>query len=502
MQNVEQAPNLYIAMTRAYISGSPEVAHARVALESSTRRWVDLALGDSEVGDRDAIVRILEDVLFANMVGLVTGGRAPGEIADELELAARTLLQATMSERRRTSPPAVHHEDPRLRGRDAAAGDGEAGRLRAHRDDRAERFPYYTTFPFAWYRACDTSRPRPRHGAADAPPRARPRPLARRAAARRTSWTRTARTSARTSRSAAGSKVATSCARTTGGSTTATAATCASRTATARTPRPGSVRIPTVDVNGFVMFWYHPDPQQAPLWEIPDLPEYATDAWTEPIVAEWNVRCPWQELAENGPDFVHLKTVHGAATVPEVESITYDGWCNHIRARVDFATPRGPQPGRIDTDSWGPGFRPRPLHRHHRHGVLRHDDTDRLGVDAVDQGLQGQEARHATRSRSSKTTRVGEALVRDLRKQMAEDNVIFDNKIHVASPRSPTGTVRSSRSASGPQFYAPGSANDVVIVTVAAQPRRRRSSALRPPFPTDRTRASLRVGYTSPWIRS
>ena len=129
------------------------------------------------------------------------------------------------------------------------------------------------------------------------------------------------------------------------------------------------------------MFWYHPDPRQAPLWEIPDLPEYATDEWTEPIVAVWNVRCPWQELAENGPDFVHLKTVHGAATVPEVESITYDGWFNHIRARVDFATPRGPQPGRIDTDSWGPGFSVARFT-----GIIdtvfsRHDDADRLGVD-------------------------------------------------------------------------------------------------------------------------
>jgi AcrR family transcriptional regulator len=93
VQNIERAPNLYVAMTRAYISGSPEVAHARVAMESSTRRWVDLALGESVVGDRDAIVRILESVLFANMVGLVTGGRAPGDIADELELAARTVLR-------------------------------------------------------------------------------------------------------------------------------------------------------------------------------------------------------------------------------------------------------------------------------------------------------------------------------------------------------------------------------------------------------------------------
>jgi len=93
VQNVEKQPRLYVALTRAYIAGSPEVAHARPALESATRRWVDLALGDHEVGDRNAIVRILEDVLFANMVGLVTGGRAPGEIADALELAARTLLR-------------------------------------------------------------------------------------------------------------------------------------------------------------------------------------------------------------------------------------------------------------------------------------------------------------------------------------------------------------------------------------------------------------------------
>ena len=93
VQNIEQAPNLYVAMTRAYISGSPEVAHARVAMESSTRRWVDLALGEIVVGDRDAIVRVLESVLFANMVGLVTGGRAPENIADEIELAARTVLR-------------------------------------------------------------------------------------------------------------------------------------------------------------------------------------------------------------------------------------------------------------------------------------------------------------------------------------------------------------------------------------------------------------------------
>lgn len=93
VQNVEKAPDLFVAVTRAYISGSPEVAHARAALESSMHQWIDLALGDSQIADRNEIVRILEAVMFANMVGLVTGGRAPSEVAGELERAVRVLLR-------------------------------------------------------------------------------------------------------------------------------------------------------------------------------------------------------------------------------------------------------------------------------------------------------------------------------------------------------------------------------------------------------------------------
>ena len=70
---VDDTPNLYIALTRAYIAGTPDVAHARNTLEASMRGWIDLALGDRDVGNRDVIIRILENVLFANMVSLVTG---------------------------------------------------------------------------------------------------------------------------------------------------------------------------------------------------------------------------------------------------------------------------------------------------------------------------------------------------------------------------------------------------------------------------------------------
>ena len=92
MRRVEDEPNLYIAMMRAYISGVPEVAHVRTGMETSMQTWVDTALGDAEVDDRPAVVAILEAVLFAGMVGLVTGGRKPSDVADDLERAARRLL--------------------------------------------------------------------------------------------------------------------------------------------------------------------------------------------------------------------------------------------------------------------------------------------------------------------------------------------------------------------------------------------------------------------------
>jgi AcrR family transcriptional regulator len=92
VQRIEQEPDLYVALTRAYISGAPEVGHARPALERSMRQWVAAALEGSDIGDQEAVIEVLENVLFANMVGLVTGGRAPADIGPALERAVRTVL--------------------------------------------------------------------------------------------------------------------------------------------------------------------------------------------------------------------------------------------------------------------------------------------------------------------------------------------------------------------------------------------------------------------------
>ena len=93
VRQVERAPALYVALTRAYISGSPDVAHARGALEASTTRWIEVALAGSDVANRDGVIEVLEAVLFATMVSLVTGGTAPGDVGPALDRAVRTVLR-------------------------------------------------------------------------------------------------------------------------------------------------------------------------------------------------------------------------------------------------------------------------------------------------------------------------------------------------------------------------------------------------------------------------
>lgn len=198
----------------------------------------------------------------------------------------------------------------------------------------------------------------------------------------------------------------------------------------------GSARIPsypTVDRNGFIFFWYHPR-GEAPLWEVPVVEEVGDPQWTDYAPAIWKVRAPWQELAENGPDFVHLRTVHGAVDVPDLESYECDGFTAKMRASVRFDTPRGPQAGRIDTDSWGPGF-----------GVARFTGIlDALFV-AVNTPIDFEFTEVSfnyilkklgdTPEDLERTRRVGDAMIADLKKQEAEDIVIFDHKIHIPNPK-------------------------------------------------------------------
>ncbi len=94
VQRMEDEPTLFVALLRAYLSGAPEVRASREGMQSSMREWVDSALGQTEVPDREGVVSILEAVLLAGLVSLVMGANSPADIGDDLERAARLLLAA------------------------------------------------------------------------------------------------------------------------------------------------------------------------------------------------------------------------------------------------------------------------------------------------------------------------------------------------------------------------------------------------------------------------
>ena len=94
VQRMEDEPELFVALVRAYLSGAPEVRHASAAMQSSMRVWINSALGSAPVPDRDAVIAILEAVLLTGLVSLVIGNRSPADIGDDLERAARLLLKA------------------------------------------------------------------------------------------------------------------------------------------------------------------------------------------------------------------------------------------------------------------------------------------------------------------------------------------------------------------------------------------------------------------------
>jgi TetR/AcrR family transcriptional regulator, cholesterol catabolism regulator len=93
VRDVEQSPALVIALTRAFISGSREVGHLRPGLDASMRRWIEVALDDVTLDDPEAVVDVLQAVLFGNMVGLVSGAKTPQEVGDSLEQAVRLILR-------------------------------------------------------------------------------------------------------------------------------------------------------------------------------------------------------------------------------------------------------------------------------------------------------------------------------------------------------------------------------------------------------------------------
>lgn len=209
---------------------------------------------------------------------------------------------------------------------------------------------------------------------------------------------------------------------------------------------------PTVERNGLIMMWYHPEGIE-PLWEVPYIPAFNDpENYAETMTVEYFVEAPWQELAENGVDAAHFRYVHHTDEVPELESYMTTGHLAEMRSIQRFPTPRGVVDGRIDSDSHGPG-----LSHVQFSGIV---DTQLMGcnipIDATRCHMRftftvrkiGDDALNST---------VGQAFVDEVSKQVREDKPIWENKAHIVRPAlaDTDGPIMKFRKWAS-QFYAEG----------------------------------------------
>jgi phenylpropionate dioxygenase-like ring-hydroxylating dioxygenase large terminal subunit len=186
---------------------------------------------------------------------------------------------------------------------------------------------------------------------------------------------------------------------------------------------------PTIERNGILMAWYHPDGAE-PLWEIPEVPELNDpENFTEMVHRDFIVKAAWQELAENGVDSAHFRYVHNTDITPTLDSYETDGPVAKMRSTQKFPTPRGVVDGRIDADTYGPGF-----------GVVRFSgivDTVNLGCNTpIDAETCHLRFNFSVRrlGDAATTSTVGDAFVDEVCKQVQEDIPIWENKAYIPKP--------------------------------------------------------------------
>jgi len=187
--------------------------------------------------------------------------------------------------------------------------------------------------------------------------------------------------------------------------------------------------LPLVERNGLLMAWYHPEGIE-PQWEIPVVPEFNdSDGYTDHVMRIYDVHTAWQELAENGVDAAHFRYVHNTEEVPVLDSYETDGPIARMRSTQKFPTPQGVVDGRIDSDSFGPGF-----------SVIRFTgivDTYLMGCNTPITADDCQ-MRFTFCVRRSGQDRldsgVGQAFVNEIDRQVREDRPIWENKAHVVRP--------------------------------------------------------------------
>ena len=190
-------------------------------------------------------------------------------------------------------------------------------------------------------------------------------------------------------------------------------------------------RYPTIDRNGVVLVWYHPDPEVGPLWETKVVAELDDPEWHVPIRAEATIDNHLQELAENQVDTAHFRFVHGATAVPQISSYETGFPCAEMSASQLLSMPENqPVPTRLHISSDGPGVASVRFN-----GLVDTIDVAHSTPVTLDQTIVRSQFRVRTLGDPELTSMAAEAFVSEVQRQMVEeDGPIWTHKKHLPNP--------------------------------------------------------------------
>jgi len=204
---------------------------------------------------------------------------------------------------------------------------------------------------------------------------------------------------------------------------------------------------PLLERNG--MIYVHFDKQgRPPAWEPPEVPEFASDAWTDYWRRDWVVASCAQEMAENSVDPAHFKYVHRTAELPEAVART-DGPVFHVDMGYPIRMGEQLQQGTIDIDCYGFGI-----------GVSRFRGIVDTTVVVSGTPIDAEHLHHRfsflvkKRDSAEATEGLGRAFVAEITRQFEEDRPIWEQKAFLERPAlcdgdGPIGLLRRW----GRQFY-------------------------------------------------
>jgi phenylpropionate dioxygenase-like ring-hydroxylating dioxygenase large terminal subunit len=185
---------------------------------------------------------------------------------------------------------------------------------------------------------------------------------------------------------------------------------------------------PVVEANRMIFVWRH-GRGEAPLWDVPVMPEIGAPEWSEPRYFELEVPVHMQEMSENNCDPVHFHYVHGAPGLPMHSKIEFgpDGRFFRMTDEGERQTAMGRFHTVLERDTWQLGISSVRTRGIPGAGLLLFTSTTPIDADHS-------HSRWLLTVTRNLADVAGEEWMQALTQGVQQDMRIWKNKIHRARP--------------------------------------------------------------------